>query len=84
MQVRPDAAPDSLLAQLEFLAWLGHCIQSGNPDPDSLRKASADFIGRHVAHWIPQAAALLGEDAEPYRLVFRMLVNWLATIQETD
>src|ERR1035441_9928119 len=47
-----QAEPDHLLTQLEFLAWLDHCLAAGNPDAASLERARAEFLERHMAHWI--------------------------------
>jgi DMSO reductase family type II enzyme chaperone len=51
LQIDGRAAPDHLLTQLEFLAWLDHCEAAGNGDPDSLRRARREFLERHMAHW---------------------------------
>jgi DMSO reductase family type II enzyme chaperone len=53
------AAPDHLLTQLEFLAWLDHCIESGNPEAESLIRARREFLDRRVATWIPAAVRLI-------------------------
>ena len=58
MEIHPQAAPDHLLTQLEFLAWLDHCIDAGNPDRESLERARAEFLERHVAHWVRHPANL--------------------------
>ena len=58
LQIDGRAAPDHLLTQLEFLAWLDHCIEAGNPDRESLERARAEFLERHLAHWAGQAANL--------------------------
>ncbi len=58
LQVDTQAAPDHLLTQLEFLSWIEHCLAAGNPDPESLQRARKDFVARHLAPWIPQAAKL--------------------------
>lgn len=55
------AAPDHLLTQLEFLAWLDHSIEAGNPDPESLERARTEFLERHLAHWIGKAARVTGK-----------------------
>lgn len=52
------AAPDHLVTQLEFLAWLDHCLAAGNPDPESLDRAQEEFLERHVRHWVGKAARL--------------------------
>lgn len=58
LQVDPQAAPDHLLTQLEFLSWIEHCLAAGNPDRESLERAREDFVARHLAPWISQAASL--------------------------
>jgi DMSO reductase family type II enzyme chaperone len=61
MSLESGAAPDHLLTQLEFLAWLDHAISSGNADAVSFELARRDFIERHLAHWLPTAAHRLEE-----------------------
>jgi len=58
LEIDGRAAPDHLLTQLEFLAWLDHCEAAGNTDPDSIARARSQFIERHLAHWVGQAANL--------------------------
>ncbi len=58
LQIDDRAAPDHLLTQLEFLAWLDHCEAAGNLDPDSVKRARADFLERHLAHWVGSLAHL--------------------------
>jgi len=58
LKVETRAAPDHLLTQLEFLAWLDHCLAEGNPDTESLVRARREFTERHLAHWLPKAATL--------------------------
>jgi len=58
LEIDPRAAPDHLLTQLEFLAWLDHCIEAGNPDRESCIRARSEFLRRHVVHWVGQAARL--------------------------
>ena len=58
LKVETRAAPDHLLTQLEFLAWLDHCLEEGNADPDSLIRARSEFAERHLAHWLPKATRL--------------------------
>jgi len=58
LKVETRAAPDHLLTQLEFLAWLDHCLAEGNPDTESLVRARREFTERHLAHWLPKAARL--------------------------
>ncbi len=52
------AAPDHLLTQIEFLAWLDHCLAVGNRDRDGLQRAQRQFLERHLANWIPAASRL--------------------------
>jgi DMSO reductase family type II enzyme chaperone len=58
LRVQSSAAPDHLFTQLEFLAWLDHCLQANNPDRESLVRARRDFVQRHLAHWLPKAGSL--------------------------
>lgn len=58
LEIDGRAAPDHLLTQLEFLAWLDHCIAAGNADRESLERARAEFIERHLVHWTGSAARL--------------------------
>jgi DMSO reductase family type II enzyme chaperone len=49
--------PDHLVTELEFVAWL--CLQEQNAERDggdanSFRRAARDFLGRHLAAWIPE------------------------------
>ena len=61
LKIDSRAAPDHLLTQLEFLAWLDHCLEAGNPDRESLERARAEFLERHLLHWIGKAARLAGK-----------------------
>jgi DMSO reductase family type II enzyme chaperone len=58
LEIDGRAAPDHLLTQLEFLAWLDHCEAAGNTDQESLRRARHDFLERHMAHWVGSLAHL--------------------------
>ena len=58
LEIDSRAAPDHLLTQLEFLAWLDHCIAAGNPDPESLARARTEFLERHFKHWVRSVANL--------------------------
>ena len=58
LEIHSQAAPDHLPTQLEFLAWLDHCLAAGNPDAASLERARAEFLERHLAHWIRPLANL--------------------------
>lgn len=50
--------PDHLVTELEFLAWL--CMreqaaeQKEGDDAESYRRAARDFLGRHLAAWLPE------------------------------
>ncbi len=58
LEIDGRAAPDHLLTQLEFLAWLDHCEAAGNADPQSVKRARAEFLERHLCHWIGSLAHL--------------------------
>ena len=58
LEIDGRAAPDHLLTQLEFLAWLDHCEAAGNLDLESVKRARADFLERHLAHWVGSLAHL--------------------------
>jgi DMSO reductase family type II enzyme chaperone len=58
LEIDSRAAPDHLLTQLEFLAWLDHCEAAGNTGRESLRHARHDFLERHLAHWVGSLAHL--------------------------
>jgi DMSO reductase family type II enzyme chaperone len=60
LEIDGRAAPDHLLTQLEFLAWLDHCEAAGNSDRESLLNARRDFLERHLAHWVGSLAHLAG------------------------
>jgi DMSO reductase family type II enzyme chaperone len=60
LEIDGRAAPDHLLTQLEFLAWLDHCEAAGNTDRESLRRARRDFLERHLSHWVGSLAHLAG------------------------
>lgn len=72
------AAPDSLLAQLEFLSWLEHCKQAGNPDAESIDRAGRDFLELHVRPWLPHAARLArSAEGRCYADLMEALADWL-------
>ncbi|HUI54546.1 MAG TPA: molecular chaperone TorD family protein [Bryobacteraceae bacterium] len=52
LEIDGRAAPDHLLTQLEFLAWLEHCQATSASDPESIKLARTDFLERHLSHWI--------------------------------
>ena len=58
LEIDGRAAPDHLLTQLEFLAWLDHCEAAGNADLQSVRRARGEFLERHLAHWVGSLAHL--------------------------
>jgi nitrate reductase assembly molybdenum cofactor insertion protein NarJ len=58
LEIDDRAAPDHLLTQLEFLAWLDHCEAAGNAHPESLQRARTEFLERHLAHWVGSLAHL--------------------------
>jgi DMSO reductase family type II enzyme chaperone len=58
LEIDGRAAPDHLLTQLEFLAWLDHCEAAGNPDRESLKRARVEFLERHLSHWVGNIAHL--------------------------
>ena len=68
------AAPDHLLTQLEFLAWIDHCIAADNPERDGLARARKEFLERHVASWLPSATRLIRRHTDGcYRWLLRSL-----------
>jgi nitrate reductase assembly molybdenum cofactor insertion protein NarJ len=58
LEIDGRAAPDHLLAQLEFLAWLDHCETAGNTDVESVQRARSEFLERHLSHWVGSLAHL--------------------------
>src|ERR1035437_7125937 len=62
LEIDGRAAPDHLLTQLEFLAWLDHCEAAGNADLESVQRARAEFLERHLSHWVG-SLALLAENS---------------------
>ena len=58
LEIDGRAAPDHLLTQLEFLAWLDHCEAAGNADVESVQRARAEFLERHLSHWVGSLAHL--------------------------
>ena len=58
LEIDGRAAPDSLLTQLEFLAWLDYCESAGNLDVESVKRARAEFLERHLSHWVGSLAHL--------------------------
>jgi nitrate reductase assembly molybdenum cofactor insertion protein NarJ len=45
LEIDGRAAPDHLLTQLEFLAWLDHCEAAGNSGPESLQRRAGRVPG---------------------------------------
>ena len=48
--------PDHLVTELEFLAWLclqEHAALRDERDAEPFRRAARDFLGRHLAAWLP-------------------------------
>ena len=86
LRIEPQAAPDHLLTQLEFLSWLDHCIAAGNPQADVLERARKDFVERHLAHWVPKVArSLENQGANCYASVFTLLAAQVEEIlQDTS
>jgi TorA maturation chaperone TorD len=62
LEIDGRGAPDHLLTQLEFLAWLDHCEAAGNADLESVQRARAEFLERHLSHWVG-SLALLAENS---------------------
>lgn len=60
LEIDSRAAPDHLLTQLEFLAWLDHCEEAGNADTQSIGRARREFLERHLSHWAGSLAHLAG------------------------
>lgn len=58
LEIDGRAAPDHLLTQLEFLAWLDHCESAGNGELESIRRARREFLERHLCHWAGNLAHL--------------------------
>jgi len=81
LRTASKAAPDHLLTQLEFLAWLDHCADSGNADLESIERARRDFVQRHLAHWVPKVARSLRQRQIPaYGEIFESLAEQIASI----
>ena len=56
LEIDGRPAPDHLLTQLEFLAWLDHCEAAGNADTASVKRARVEFLERHLSHWVGSLA----------------------------
>jgi nitrate reductase assembly molybdenum cofactor insertion protein NarJ len=84
LQIESHATPDHLLTQLEFLSWIEHCLESGNPDRESMETARDEFVERHLSHWVAKAArSLEGEGVPCYAAVFSMLADQVQTMKKT-
>ena len=82
LEPHSTASPDHLLTQLEFLSWLDHCIDSGNLDADSLKRARKEYVVRHLAHWVPKAAQAMARRNVPcYASVFAMLAEYVQAVE---
>ena len=82
LRTAPKAAPDHLLTQLEFLVWLDHCADAGNPDAESLERARRDFVKRHLAHWVPKVArALMDQEIPVYAEIFGSLAEQVEALE---
>jgi len=49
--------PDHLVTELEFLAWLcmrEQAAEQAGRDAEPFRLAARDFLGRHLAAWLPE------------------------------
>jgi nitrate reductase assembly molybdenum cofactor insertion protein NarJ len=57
LELSSQVPADHLLAQLEFLAWLEHCRESGNEASLDIADAQREFTERHLKH-LPRAASL--------------------------
>jgi nitrate reductase assembly molybdenum cofactor insertion protein NarJ len=83
LETPAQASPDHLLTQLEFLCWLDYCIDSGNPDRESLVRARSEFVERHLAHWVAGAAASLKKQSvRCYAPVFALLADQVQNLKE--
>ena len=73
LEVKSQAPPDHLLTQLEFLAWLTHCIATGNSEAESLTRAREEFLALHVRNWLPAAVRLARRGGTCYGELLRMV-----------
>jgi len=81
LRTTSKVAPDHLLTQLEFLTWLDHCTNVGNPDGESIECARRDFVQRHLAHWVPNVARALDEQGIPvYSEIFGALAEQIEVV----
>lgn len=73
--------PDHLVTELEFIAWLSQCewlAEQEEQDAEPFRRASRDFLDRHLAAWLPEFCRKLGltdTAYERYGLMLRKLVE---------
>lgn len=85
LEIHSQAAPDHLLTQLEFLAWLDHCLAAGNPDAASLERARAEFLQRHLAHWMrPLANLARNADGDCYASLLDALAREIESTLAAD
>lgn len=72
--------PDHLLTELEFMHYLTF-LEAGAPAAatESLRRAQADFLERHLARWLPALREALAGDASaaPYDTLFDALARFV-------
>lgn len=72
--------PDHLLTELEFMHYLAF-LEAGAPPAttESLRRAQADFLERHLARWLPALREALAGDAgaAPYDTLLDALARFV-------
>jgi DMSO reductase family type II enzyme chaperone len=73
---------DHLLNELAFLIRLDELLTASRTDADSLLLARRDFLQRHVARWVPRAAAEADEKGLP--AIYRLLLALLAHAVQND
>jgi DMSO reductase family type II enzyme chaperone len=68
--------PDHLVTELEFIAWLSQrawiAEQEGH-DAEPFRRASRDFLDRHLGAWLPEFCRKLGMTDTAYERYGSML-----------
>jgi DMSO reductase family type II enzyme chaperone len=71
---------DHLLNELTFLIHLDELLLGARHDADSLLRARRDFLGRHLANWIGQAAQAADDKHLPgiYRSLFAIFAAAIA------
>ena len=68
--------PDHLVTELEFLAWLCHreaAARQEGLDIEPFRRASRDFLDRHLAAWLPEFCSKLERTKTAYEKYGSML-----------